>query len=1107
MAQPSGDAAHDPNAPLVSFLIPVHNRVDLTQQCLASLFRHADPGLRVEFLIIDDCSTDETPRYLASLEDPVRVLRNEKRQCFGHNMNAAARHARGKYLCLLNNDTYHTPGWLRSLVETLEGDPSIGVVGNKHLFPQSGKLNHAGMVFDDNDTPIHLYPGLDADYAPANLCREFQILTAACWLVPRELFLDLGGFDENYRNGFEDVDFCLRVRQRGHKVYYCGTSVIYHYGQSSPGRTDNDAANEAYFRRKWHGQIRPDLQIYLAQDAALNAGPQAPSAKKAAQPAADVHFAIPLSMGNAFTWVTSQLAQSLEDIGVRVSLKPGKIDGSVGAAAQQRLQTMMQRAPSPRVQIKWNHFWDPYLNEELAGDVNAEVFVTNYRYGPQPLTDIDHWMRHVVLNRHRKLPVSAFCRDVLTELGVPPERCVVVPHGYSPEIPVTDGANNRYRRHGAVLLAITNSHDPYRYGTDVLLKAYAKAFRATDPVVLLLKDYGATGGGRSLVTDWIQRQRHGPRIEHLCEFVEKAELIKLYRGSDAFIAPFRGEGFGMKILDAFAVGIPVLCPSYGGPTEYLQSGTYYPLKHSEVPVGECFDRHSAIVPSCARWAEVDEDDLAAQLQAVVRDRAEAVRRAKLGQEFVLQNYSWERVAQGLRDTLDRFVSERNQVVDSRRLRQPSGKKLTVIMPTYNRPDALERCLAAYQRQTLPQKHWDLLVVDDASSYDVRGLVQRFVPRLPMRLEIAPKNAGQGQARNLGLQSATGETIVFTGDDIIPDANFLAEHLHAHDTHRDAKVGVLGYTYWHPEIEVTPLMQYMTGEGGQQFCYDILTPNHFAPFSCFYTSNVSVKRSLLIEQEELFSTRFGTYGFEDIELGLRMARKGLKLWYHPRARAGHYHHIPDRQALDRQYKVGRMLVVYALLHPQAMTEEHKVFLRWLDVVQHVLLQQPDFSRTCADLAQHAQSLQNWLEHLSTSVQTLHANVVPDKLASVPGKVLLEKESRQWSKLNKQLFAYHFDLMQRSGMADEWMGVGRDQPNPVRDFIRLHLSTGVWKLVSLGTPESPMPEVVQSQTAHRMLRLARHLRHHPWLAPLWSRVARIPGIRTVKRATKRMLHAMS
>src|SRR5262249_9875323 len=158
------------------------------------------------------------------------------------------------------------------------------------------------------------------------------------------------------------------------------------------------------------------------------------------------------------------------------------------------------------------------------------------------------------------------------------------------------------------------------------------------------------------------------------EFVEKAELIRLYRGADVFVAPYRGEGFGMKVVDAFAVGMPVLCPHYGGPADYLQPGAYYPLKYREVPLGDCYHRRNSILPSCAAWAEGDEDDLAEQLRAVVGDRAEAARRAKRGQDYVLEHFSWKRAAEGLRDTLDRFVREREEIVEARRLPAPSSKK-------------------------------------------------------------------------------------------------------------------------------------------------------------------------------------------------------------------------------------------------------------------------------------------------------------------------------------------------------------------------------------------------------------------------------------------------
>ncbi len=112
-----------------------------------------------------------------------------------------------------------------------------------------------------------------------------------------------------------------------------------------------------------------------------------------------------------------------------------------------------------------------------------------------------------------------------------------------------------------MFLAITNSHDPNRYGTDILLKAFNQAFAGRKDVVLLLKDYGSTG---AIIQAWAREFAVGCQIVHLDTFLTKQALIALYRGADAFVAPFRGEGFGLKILDACAVGLPVLAPHYGG---------------------------------------------------------------------------------------------------------------------------------------------------------------------------------------------------------------------------------------------------------------------------------------------------------------------------------------------------------------------------------------------------------------------------------------------------------------------------------------------------------------------------------------------------------------
>ncbi len=250
----------------VSILIAAHNRVELTRDCLDSVFAHADPGIAMEIIVTDDCSSDGTDAFLASVGGRVRIISNAVRRCFGESMNRAALESRGKYLCLLNNDTLVTPGWLIKLLDAARADPAVGVVGNLHVTPATGRINHAGMVFDQECHALHLYRDLDAAYPPAHVTREFQMVTGACWLVPRALFLELNGFDLVFKNGCEDADFCLRARQLGRKVLYVGDSMIYHHGASSPGRMDHEGSNLEYFYRKWRGRIKPDLEEYLRRD-------------------------------------------------------------------------------------------------------------------------------------------------------------------------------------------------------------------------------------------------------------------------------------------------------------------------------------------------------------------------------------------------------------------------------------------------------------------------------------------------------------------------------------------------------------------------------------------------------------------------------------------------------------------------------------------------------------------------------------------------------------------------------------------------------------------------------------------------------------------------
>lgn len=254
--------------PRVSVVIPVFNRAAVTAQCLQALRDH-DP---CEFVVVDDASTDETPELLASpgrdwLGRNYRVVTHRTNHGFARSCNdgAAAATARD-YLVFLNNDTLPQPGWIEALVRYADEHPRAAVVGGKLLFPNR-TVQHAGVVICQDRYPRHIYTGFPADHPAVNRSRRFQIVTAACMLVRRRAFEEAGGFDTAFRNGFEDVDFCLRLGEGGQEIHYCAESVLEHFESVSPGRFQHDRENVALYRRRWLARVRPDdVDYYLADE-------------------------------------------------------------------------------------------------------------------------------------------------------------------------------------------------------------------------------------------------------------------------------------------------------------------------------------------------------------------------------------------------------------------------------------------------------------------------------------------------------------------------------------------------------------------------------------------------------------------------------------------------------------------------------------------------------------------------------------------------------------------------------------------------------------------------------------------------------------------------
>lgn len=163
---------------------------------------------------------------------------------FAENVNQGARDAQGEVLVFLNDDTLPRPGWLAPLVASIEA--GYGIVGGQCFYPD-GTIQHAGVYFTSIHGQLH-----GQHWMVERPAGEVDAVTGALLAIRKTLFDALGGFDEAFRNGNEDVDLCLRARQAGHSVYYQPDSQIVHYeSKSGPARWAYVGENVRLLNERW----------------------------------------------------------------------------------------------------------------------------------------------------------------------------------------------------------------------------------------------------------------------------------------------------------------------------------------------------------------------------------------------------------------------------------------------------------------------------------------------------------------------------------------------------------------------------------------------------------------------------------------------------------------------------------------------------------------------------------------------------------------------------------------------------------------------------------------------------------------------------------------
>ena len=241
--------------PLVSIIIPVYNQFSYTYGCLESILANTN-DVDYEVIIGDDCSTDETS-HLEDFAKNIIVVHNEENLRFLLNCNHAAEVAKGQYIFFLNNDTNVQKNWLSSLLETINSDPRIGMVGSKLIYPD-GRLQEAGGILWRDGSAWNFGSKGDPTASEYNYRKPVDYISGAAIMIKKSLWDEIGGFDKTFVPSYcEDSDLAFEVRNHGYEVIYDPFSVVIHYEGVSNG-TDTSTGLKKYqvinsekFYEKW----------------------------------------------------------------------------------------------------------------------------------------------------------------------------------------------------------------------------------------------------------------------------------------------------------------------------------------------------------------------------------------------------------------------------------------------------------------------------------------------------------------------------------------------------------------------------------------------------------------------------------------------------------------------------------------------------------------------------------------------------------------------------------------------------------------------------------------------------------------------------------------